>query len=711
MYVRGIEAIKQYMPQDNSEISTNIKEERGQELTTTDAMSSAERYSEEWENLLKYLDNDPEYIREQAFEGDLKVSKFRSIYWSLLLRVLNPDYRNWKEQRGKQRKRYEKLKDEFIKDPHDIAVPDDNPLSQSEESVWNQYFSDQELFAVISQDVIRTFPGVDFFRKKIIQDAMCNILFYYAREHPYMCYRQGMHEILAPILFVLYGDQQSLLHFSEISQHQTSDLLLSVLDPNYLEADSYSLFSRLMSSIESYYRIKSFVQPPNECVASDGDSKPALGPGVEVISQLNSIREKILAKEDLHLHNYLLKLDIPLHIFGIRWLRLLFGREFPLLDLLVIWDAIFADSDHFDLPNYILVAMLIRIRDKLLLSDQTTCLTYLMRYPTNVDVNLILRHALHMIMPKRFERPSNAFVYFTVHKQTAGALRKTGANKSPAPQNSLKSSSSYETKEHFSKLQNSGTVSTADNLSKMKQQIGKLQTQNAVDSAAISRLRKDVPEESSAIAEGYSKNSQDLINLELKNAQTIISIARNKLQAYVTTIRGHLPGSSSKEMVQALDGIDELCSFLDVKFMFPIHATRPPIDEALEANEQVTLRKGHRKKDGNGDGISIAGVSSKQASTIGTSKENKKQHPTGANEDSFSQSAISVHAYVRPEEHTSLSPSHLLGGVREIELLTIVPSECVVEPVDVSQPKTEWNHADASQCAMNMKSPKIQHSK
>lgn len=35
-----------------------------------------------------------------------------------------------------------------------------------------------------------------------------------------------------------------------------------------------------------------------------------------------------------------------------------------LLDLLLLWDAIFADSDRFDLPNYILVAMLVHIRDK-----------------------------------------------------------------------------------------------------------------------------------------------------------------------------------------------------------------------------------------------------------------------------------------------------------------------------------------------------------
>lgn len=30
-----------------------------------------------------------------------------------------------------------------------------------------------------------------------------------------MCYRQGMHEILAPLLFVLYSDHQSMLHVKE----------------------------------------------------------------------------------------------------------------------------------------------------------------------------------------------------------------------------------------------------------------------------------------------------------------------------------------------------------------------------------------------------------------------------------------------------------------------------------------------------------------
>ena len=46
-----------------------------------------------------------------------------------------------------------------------------------------------------------------------------------------------------------------------------------------------------------------------------------------------------------------------------RWVRLLFGREFPMQDLLVLWDAIFADGIAFDLVDYMFVAMLLYIRD------------------------------------------------------------------------------------------------------------------------------------------------------------------------------------------------------------------------------------------------------------------------------------------------------------------------------------------------------------
>jgi hypothetical protein len=45
-----------------------------------------------------------------------------------------------------------------------------------------------------------------------------------------------------------------------------------------------------------------------------------------------------------------------------RWLRLLFGREFTILDLLTIWDVIFADQSSQSMVNYVFVALLVQIR-------------------------------------------------------------------------------------------------------------------------------------------------------------------------------------------------------------------------------------------------------------------------------------------------------------------------------------------------------------
>lgn len=583
MTVRGIEAINLYMPTSKADataaIKTDVREEKGRTIEPVvvgngDAMTSVERYRQEWTQLLTNLDENPESLRLAAFTGQLKMSKFRSIHWALLLRVLNVDHRSWHIQREQQRCRYEKFGLDYVRNPHELAASDDDdPLSQSTQSVWNQYFSDQELFAVIRQDVVRTFPGVEFFRKALIQNAMTNILFYYAREHPYMCYRQGMHEILAPIIFVLYSDHQSLLHFSEIAKTDINETLLNVLNTSYLEADTYSIFSRLMASVESYYRVTNLVSTAggyiemhttNESSGADNEIQSE----VEVISQLNFIRDKILAKQDQHLHHYLLKMEIPLHIFGIRWLRLLFGREFMLLDLLLLWDAIFADSDRFDLPNYILVAMLVHIRDKLLLSDYTTSLTYLMRYPSYVDVNLVLRHALHMLNPKQFDYPTNAFncVSFTNNSTTQ-----------PPP-----ASESQPTKQ---RVRTTSETSTLGSGIQIDRQITYMQAKNAADASALAKLT----EVNRVAMDGYLKDSPELLRLELKNVQTVIKIAHNKLGNYLNIVRQHMGKQPNDELNRALDGMEELCSFLDVKFVFPLHTHSAPIDQAHEANERKQL--------------------------------------------------------------------------------------------------------------------------
>ncbi|KAL5273000.1 TBC1D5 family protein [Megaselia abdita] len=448
-----------------------------------------------------------------------------------------------------------------MKNPHENTSITDDPLSQSDESVWNQYFGDQELFGVIRQDVVRTFPGIEFFRKDTVQDSMSKILFFYAREHPYMCYRQGMHEILGPIFFTRFSNQKYLEHIKEMTD-DIDKLLIFLLDPDYIEHDTYAIFSRVMSAIGSYYRINNLIPtpdgyfPPQEVL----DINEKTNSEAEVISQLNYIRDNILKKEDQELYQFLMKMEIPLQIFGIRWLRLLFGREFALMDLLVLWDAIFADGDKFELPNYILVAMLIRIRDFLLHNDYTTCLTYLMKYPSNVDINLILKHALYMYFPKPLPInpvPSGQVKYQKKQVKQLPALPRSRNN-------SLPESSTHK---------------------KPPTTLSDLQIQQAKKMAKINHLQSTTGA-NGLVINGISENSKELMSLELRHAQDIILITQHKLSQYLTTFRKHINRNHSEELNQAVEGIEELCALLDVKFTSTNDVLTAPVDAALEANEE-----------------------------------------------------------------------------------------------------------------------------
>lgn len=113
--------------------------------------------------------------------------------------------------------------------------------------------------------------------------------------------------------------------------------------------------------------------------------------------KLKMITEQILRRYDEKLYIHLRDLKIYPQIYGIRWMRLLFIREFQMQDLLVIWDAIFADG--FGLCDYIFAAMLVVIRGILLKCDYADCLNHLMRYPSVYDVHYVIHLALHIRDP------------------------------------------------------------------------------------------------------------------------------------------------------------------------------------------------------------------------------------------------------------------------------------------------------------------------
>nr|XP_045241128.1 TBC1 domain family member 5 isoform X8 [Macaca fascicularis] len=290
-----------------------------------------------------------------------------------------------------------------------------NPLSQDEGSLWNKFFQDKELRSMIEQDVKRTFPEMQFFQQENVRKILTDVLFCYARENEQLLYKQGMHELLAPIVFVLHCDHQAFLHASESAQ--PSEEMKTLLNPEYLEHDAYivlfcfifsAVFSQLMETAEPWFStFEHDGQKGKETLMTPIPfARPQdLGPTVAIVTKVNQIQDHLLKKHDIELYMHLNRLEIAPQIYGLRWVRLLFGREFPLQDLLVVWDALFADGLSLGLVDYIFIAMLLYIRDALISSNYQTCLGLLMHYPFIGDVHSLILKALFLRDPKRNPRP------------------------------------------------------------------------------------------------------------------------------------------------------------------------------------------------------------------------------------------------------------------------------------------------------------------
>lgn len=372
-------------------------------------MSGTSSYQDEWKTLFDGVDY-VSILRSMGCKGHLRSSRFRSISWKIYLECLPEERPEWIPKTWEMRKKYRQMQEKLATNPrsdtNDLDLNLNNPLSQEDKSPWNKYFQDSELQITIKQDVIRTFPEIEFFQTPNVQAMMVRILFCYARQFPDISYRQGMHELLAPLLYVLHSDQQALLHASELDSIRQE--IKELLDPEFTEPDAFFLFCQLMENVEMWYISNDRRHNKMEHLKLAPFSRPPeTSPNSAIEVKLTKIHEQLLKRHDSEVFYCLKDLDIGPPVYGIRWLRLLFGREFCIQDLLVIWDAIFSASLSFDLVDYVFVAMLISIRDLLMAGDYTACLGYLMRYPGVNDIRCIIDLALHLKDPLHWQKPIN----------------------------------------------------------------------------------------------------------------------------------------------------------------------------------------------------------------------------------------------------------------------------------------------------------------
>ncbi|XP_064907585.1 TBC1 domain family member 5 isoform X11 [Columba livia] len=370
----GIDPLQSYLNKPGEGGSN----ENGSTHHTSDSDGTFISYSKEWEELFvnnNYLAT----IRLKGINGQLRSSRFRSVCWKLFLEVLPQDRSQWIKTTSDLRTSYNKIKEIHITNPRKAGQQDliiNNPLSQDEGSLWNKFFQDKELRAMIEQDVTRTFPEMQYFQQENVRKILTDVLFCYARENEQLLYKQEKDVMITPMPFARPQD---------------------------------------------------------------------LGPSIAIVAKVNQIQDHLLKKHDIELYMHLNRLEIAPQIYGMRWVRLLFGREFPLQDLLVVWDALFADSITLNLVDYIFVAMLLYIRDALISSNYQTCLGLLMHYPPIGDVHSLILRALFLRDPKRNPRPvTHQFQQNLDYYKARGAdlMNKTRASAKAAPLNINKVSNS-----------------------------------------------------------------------------------------------------------------------------------------------------------------------------------------------------------------------------------------------------------------------------
>ncbi|ORY82027.1 hypothetical protein BCR37DRAFT_379945 [Protomyces lactucae-debilis] len=149
--------------------------------------------------------------------------------------------------------------------------------------------------------------------------------------------------------------------------HELAGVLLCVVEqaggPNVL-ANTYALFDAVMRYAASFYEVPSKGESP-------------------VCVRANHIQHTLLVQFDPSLAEKLSHLEVEPQMYTLKWLRLLFLREFTFNEVLVLWDLLFAADRTLKLMDFIACAMLIRIHDRLMLpeTDYSAALTLLMRYP------------------------------------------------------------------------------------------------------------------------------------------------------------------------------------------------------------------------------------------------------------------------------------------------------------------------------------------
>jgi TBC1 domain family member 5 len=177
----------------------------------------------------------------------------------------------------------------------------------------------------------RSFPEIVYYRDPIVQAQLTNILFLYSTTNVAIGYRQGMHEILAPLYFAVDWDSIN----DDVSMPLEDAELQEVCSRTWVAADAWSLFVAVMRGVGQWYEWRETPALSNPITSpllghvqlnvpqNHLDTEPYVTP---IVKACNRIQSKLLKSVDPLLWKSMHSAGIEPQIYGMYD----FGIDVPL---------------------------------------------------------------------------------------------------------------------------------------------------------------------------------------------------------------------------------------------------------------------------------------------------------------------------------------------------------------------------------------------
>ena len=330
------------------------------------------------ESLISKNQKNLQIFSENGLPDEIPI--LRSIIWKINLGYLPINNEEWEKILEDKRNSYIDYKDIFKKkllEEYKLYQDYDKKSKEDKEELDKK--TSKLLLEQICKDVYRTHNQMDFFfkptdennilsQKELIEimdnrrnctmkdindiykinikethaDVIVRLLFIYSTFFPDISYVQGMNEIIAPIYYIFSFDK-------------TYGVETNI---DYIEADTFWTFNSLMNQIKDNFNH----EKDNEKMG--------------ITSRIKKLK-KMLQILDLQLFEHFEKFKVEYYTFAYRWFILFFSQEFLMIDILRLWDYLFAPNDKFLNCYFVSLAVFELKRDELLASDLSGILSNL----------------------------------------------------------------------------------------------------------------------------------------------------------------------------------------------------------------------------------------------------------------------------------------------------------------------------------------------